>query len=68
MPMFEGLNELMKFSQSQECFVCDFVVVMKLCQTNLYYMYNDPHNAYLNDVFHGYRNLLDETSDVMMHE
>jgi hypothetical protein len=68
MPMLEGLNELMKFSQSQKCFVCDFVVVMKLCQTNLYYQYNDPHNAYLSDAFHRYRNLLNETSNVVVHE
>lgn len=68
MPMLEGLNELMKFSQSQECFVCYFVVALKLCQANLYYQYNEPHNAYLSDVFHGYWNLLNETSNVVVHE
>jgi hypothetical protein len=68
MPMLEGLNELMKFSESHECFVCDFVVAIKLCHTNLYYWYNDPDNAYLSDVFHGYRNLLNETSNVVVHE
>ncbi len=35
MPMLEGLNELIKFSQSQQCLVCDFVFAMKLCQANL---------------------------------
>jgi hypothetical protein len=69
MPMLEGLNELMKFSRSQECFVCDFVVAVKqLCHADLYYWYSDPHNAYLSDVFHGYRNLLNETSNVVVHE
>jgi hypothetical protein len=54
MPMLKRLNELIKFSQSRECFVCDFVIDVKLCQVDLYCWYNDPQNAYLNDVFHGY--------------
>jgi len=29
-PLFEGLNELIKFSSSWQCLVCDFVVVVKL--------------------------------------
>jgi hypothetical protein len=68
MPMFERLNELIKFSLSWECFVCDFVIIVKLCQIDLYYWYNDPQNAYLNDVLHGYWNLLNETYDVVVHE
>ncbi len=35
MPLLEGLNKLIKLSQSQ-CFVCDFVVAMKLCEEDLY--------------------------------
>ncbi len=68
MPMFERLNELIKFSQSRECFVCDFFAIVKLCQVDLYCWYNDPYNAYLNDVFHGYWNLLNETFNVVVHE
>jgi len=34
MPMLEGLNELIKFSQFQQCLVCDYVFVVKLCQAN----------------------------------
>ncbi len=66
--MLEGLNELIKFSQSQFCFVCDFVVVIKFCQVNLHHQYNDLRDAYMNDVFNGYRNLLNGTSNVMVHE
>ncbi len=66
MPMFEGLNELIKFSLSRKCFVC--FVIVKLCQVDLHCWYNDPYNAYLNDVFHGYQNLLNETFNVAMHE
>jgi hypothetical protein len=35
MPMPKGLNELIKFSQSQQCLICDFVFAVKLCQANL---------------------------------
>jgi hypothetical protein len=31
MPLFKGLNKLIKFSLTWQCFVCDFVVVVKLC-------------------------------------
>jgi len=33
MPMIERLNEFIKFSQSEctWCFVCDFVLIIKLC-------------------------------------
>jgi hypothetical protein len=68
MPMFEGLNELIKFSQSQKCFVCDFVAAVKICQTYVYCWSNDPQNAYLSNVFHGYQNLFNETFNVVVHE
>jgi hypothetical protein len=54
MPLFMGLNELIKFSKSRQCFVCDFVVAMKLCHVDLYYWYIEPQNAYMGDVFNGY--------------
>jgi len=41
---------------------------MKLCQVDLYCWYNEPQNAYLSDVFHGYQNLLNETFGVVVHE
>jgi hypothetical protein len=68
MPLLVGLNELIKFSKSRQCFVCDFVVAMKLCHVDLYYWYTNPQNAYMGDVINGYRNLLNGTSDVVVHE
>ncbi len=44
------------------------ILLLKLCQVDLYYWYNDPQNAYLSDVFHGYQNLLNETFDMVVHE
>jgi hypothetical protein len=42
LPMLDGLNELIKLSQSQLCFVCDLFLSMNLCQTYFYFWYNDP--------------------------
>jgi hypothetical protein len=36
--------------------------------SRLYCWYNDPQNAYLSDVFHGYQKLLNEIFDVLVHE
>ncbi len=36
LPMLDGLNELIKLSQSQLCFVCDLFLSMNLCQTYFY--------------------------------
>ncbi len=41
---------------------------MKLCQIDFYCWYNDPPTTYMNDVFHGYWNLLNIMSNVVVHE
>ncbi len=33
-----------------------------------YYWYNDPHIAYMHNVFNGYHNLLNGTSNMVVHE
>jgi hypothetical protein len=68
MPFLEGLNELIKLSQFQKCFVCDFVDIVKLCQVDFYYWFINPQKAYMHDVFNGYWNLLNGTSNVVVHE
>jgi hypothetical protein len=37
LPILEGLNDFIKFSQSRQCFIYDFVAIVKLCQTCFYY-------------------------------
>jgi hypothetical protein len=68
MHMPERLNDLIKFSYFQKCFVYDFVDVVKLCLANLYYWYNDLQTAYMHDVFNEYCNLLNGTLDMVVHE
>ncbi len=38
----EFVKVLMKFAQVNDIFMCGYVVVVKICQVNLYIMYNDP--------------------------
>jgi hypothetical protein len=40
--------------------------MLKLCQTNIYCWYINPHNAYMGDVFNVYHNLLNGTSYVVV--
>jgi hypothetical protein len=69
LPMLDGLNELIKLSQFQLCFVCDLFLSMNLCQTYFYCWYNDPpYYLNINDVFHGYWNFLNIMSNVVLHE
>jgi hypothetical protein len=37
MPFLEALNALIKFVQGGDVFICDFVVAIKICQTNFLY-------------------------------
>jgi hypothetical protein len=68
LPMLEALNYLVKFSQQRACFVCDMVVVVKLCQADLYSSYVDSENAYAADVFRKFKDIYNDTSEVFTHE
>ncbi len=43
--MLESINALMKFAQARDVFVCDYndyIIIVKICQVDLYKMYIDP--------------------------
>jgi hypothetical protein len=42
LPMLEVVKSLNKLAQNKDYFICDFVVVMKLTQVDLYNLYVDP--------------------------
>jgi hypothetical protein len=35
LPMLEFINALMKFIEGKDVFVCDYIVIFKICHTNL---------------------------------
>jgi lipopolysaccharide/colanic/teichoic acid biosynthesis glycosyltransferase len=42
MPLIEAVNALIKFAQGGNVFICDFVVVIKICQIKFYMVYFNP--------------------------
>jgi hypothetical protein len=36
LPLMEVMQSFLKFSQRRDAFICDFIVVMKVCQGQLY--------------------------------
>jgi hypothetical protein len=39
LPFMEAMQSFLKFSQRRNTFICDFIVVMKVCQVQLYSLY-----------------------------
>ncbi len=39
LPMLEAMQHLSKLTQNKEVFICDFVLVVKFCQFEIYTMY-----------------------------
>jgi len=42
LPLLEAMNALIKFAQGRDVFICDFVAIIKIYQTNIYMMYSNP--------------------------
>ncbi len=42
LPMLESINDLMKFFQAKDVFVCDYIATIKIYQIDMYKMYIDP--------------------------
>jgi hypothetical protein len=46
-------------------FVCDHVVAIKLCQGQLYGLYNDPNPCYISNAFKDFKDILDYKHGIM---
>jgi hypothetical protein len=44
--LLELVHALIKFAQVCDTFVCDFVIVVKMCCAKFYNMYFDPKKKY----------------------
>jgi hypothetical protein len=65
MPMLEVINDLIKFSQSRDTFVCDFVGAVKMCCAYLHTLYYDLEK-YINEQFKGFANIINCSNDGML--
>jgi hypothetical protein len=41
MPMLKAIHFLIKFAQLKYVFVCDFIVIIKICEGDVYHMFCD---------------------------
>ncbi len=49
--MLKFVNALMKFTQARNVFMCDYILVVKICQTDLYKMYKDSQTLFQLESF-----------------
>lgn len=49
LPMFQSMHNFKQFAQKCDVFVFNYLVSIKICQVNVYAMYNDPTTTYTHD-------------------
>ncbi len=59
LPLLEAVDNLITFAQKRDVYICDFVAAVKVCQGQLYSMYEDHAIRFNTDEFWAYKNLLD---------
>jgi hypothetical protein len=65
LPMLESVNAFMKFAMAKYVFICDYndyIVVVKICQVDLYKMYSDPTTSFRHENFLEFINVVTNTS------
>ncbi len=65
LPMSEVVQSLNKLVQNEECFICDFVEVMKFIQVDLYTIYVDPKKHFFYDQFQSFGALVGNSYDAL---
>jgi hypothetical protein len=59
LPLFECINSLVKFAQSRNVFICDFVGALTICQAQLFQMYVDDGKAFGAQQFVDFRQMVE---------
>ena len=63
LPLIESLDSLITFSHKRNVFICDFIGVVKVCEGQLYSMYNCHSRAFTTDEFFVFKNIAKGTHD-----
>jgi hypothetical protein len=58
MPLLHALHPLIKFAQLHDVFVCNFIAMVKICERDIYWMYDDIHSSFQGDVFMNFQALI----------
>ncbi len=59
MPLLEVVHFWIKFAQLRNMFVCDFIVMVKIYERDVYRMYCDIHSSFQGDMFMNFQALID---------
>ncbi len=49
LPMLQSMHNFMQFAQKYDVFVFNYFVSIKICQADVYAMYNDPTTTYTHN-------------------
>ena len=66
LPLLEAIENLVSFAQKRDVYICDFLGALKVCQGQLYSMYEDRSTSFATDEFWSFKNLL-ECSHEQIH-
>jgi hypothetical protein len=58
MPLLEAIHSLIKLSQLCDVFVCVFIIILKICEGDVYQMYYDNQYNFQGDVFGNFHALI----------
>jgi hypothetical protein len=59
LPLLECINSLVKFAQSRNVFICDFVGALTICQAQLFEIYVDDGKAFGTHHFVDFRQMVE---------
>ncbi len=63
LPLIEALDSLITFSQKRDVFICDFIDAMKMCEGQLYTLYNCHSQSFTTDKFFVFKGIVEGTHD-----
>jgi hypothetical protein len=63
LPLIESLDSLITFSHKCDVFICDFIGVVKVCEGQLYSMYNCHSQTFTTDEFFVFKSITEGTHD-----
>ncbi len=63
MPLLKAVHSLIKFAQLKDVFVYDFIIIVKICERDVYRMFYDSQFSFEGDVFINFKAFINTTHD-----
>ncbi len=57
------MHFFIKFAQLRDVFLCDFIIVIKIYEGDVYQMYCDIHSSFQSDVFMNFQALINSAHE-----